>query len=169
MMKNGKLMMKILNDVIAQVNYNNLYNHAISNDRPWRYIDTINAVDTKNYYFTSPVFEDYIMHDPIGFELCKPVFNALEEQNNHDIVIQRVKFNLYPSSQQLIEHKQHTDYKRGSACVYMLNECDGWTRVNQEKVPSIANTAVMFNSNEPHNSTNCTDSQVRLTININYI
>ena len=162
--------MKKLNNVIEKVHYTNLYNHASSFDTRWRYVDfVVDNADTKNYYFVSLIFEDYILQDPVGFELCKPIFSALKKEENHDIVVQRVKLNLYPSSQKLIEHAQHIDYKRGNACVYMLNDCDGWTKVINDKCLSVANTAVLFKSNVLHNSTNCTDKQVRLTININYI
>ena len=50
----------------------------------------------------------------------------------------------------------------------MVNSNDGYTKIGSEKVKSIENTGVSFESSQTHNSTTCTNAKLRLTIAVNY-
>ena len=51
-----------------------------------------------------------------------------------------------------------------------LNTCDGYTVFkNGEKVESVANRYIEFDSNLMHSGTSTTDSKRRVVINFNYI
>ena len=52
----------------------------------------------------------------------------------------------------------------------MLNTCDGYTGFEDgTNIDTVENRMVFFDSTEKHHSTNCTNQQFRLTMNINYV
>ena len=56
-----------------------------------------------------------------------------------------------------------------TTAIYYLNTNNGFTKFeNGDKVNSVANRIVIFDSNLKHTGTSCTDSYARLLINFNY-
>ena len=86
-------------------------------------------------------------------------------------VLLRAKANLYPSSPKLHEHGKHVDFTfKHKGFLFYINTNNGFTRLSDgTRIESIENRALFFNSSLKHNSTNCTDQQVRINMNINYI
>jgi hypothetical protein len=85
----------------------------------------------------------------------------------------RVKANLYPRTEQIIEHEFHSDAPKNNktslcACLFSINTCDGYTLFETgEKIYSVKNRAVFFDSGlNTHASTTCTNNVVRFNINI---
>ena len=62
----------------------------------------------------------------------------------------------------LEEHLPHTDYSfDNKGCVLSFNTCDGFTRLENGVVNSVANRAVIFAAQKPHNSTSTTNAKAR--------
>lgn len=89
----------------------------------------------------------------------------------------RIKMNLTPSKETLIQKPFHVDgiEEDGSVmihrvCVLYLNTNDGYTIFEStgEKVMSVANRAVLFPGHLRHAGTNCTDEPARIVLNIDY-
>ena len=81
----------------------------------------------------------------------------------------RIKANLNPKTQTLEEHNYHIDYADMKTAILYLNTCDGYTKFKTgEKVDSVKNRIVIFDSNFEHTGTSCTDQYGRLVINFNY-
>ncbi len=81
----------------------------------------------------------------------------------------RIKANLNPRTQTLEEHNYHIDYADMKTAILYLNTCDGYTKFKTgEKVDSIKNRIVIFDSNLEHTGTSCTNQFGRLVINFNY-
>ena len=85
----------------------------------------------------------------------------------------RVKANLFPRTEQIIEHEFHSDAPKNNetslcACLFSINTCDGYTLFETgEKIYSVKNRAVFFDSGlNTHASTTCTNDVVRFNINI---
>jgi len=96
------------------------------------------------------------------------IFPILDKLNIHAML--RAKVNLYPRTTNIEEHVPHVDYTfPHKSCIMFLNDCNGFTRLVQEKVDSISNRLLMFDGDKIHNSSSCTDKKFRLTLNINYI
>lgn len=103
---------------------------------------------------------------------CSPkywIVDVLKEAIGAENLI-RVKANLYPRTDNLVSHTPHKDYAfEHKAALLSLNTCDGHTNVDGTEVASVKNRMLFFDPQVTHNSTNCTDQQFRINININYV
>lgn len=100
--------------------------------------------------------------------------------------IRMIKFNMYPRTQEIIQHGKHFDVttfdiddqfewseKGEKTILYYVNDNDGYTEYFPDgkdsiKVPSRFNTALYTDESIIHCSSTCTDKPARLTININF-
>ena len=82
----------------------------------------------------------------------------------------RLKINLNPKAHKVFEHGYHIDINIPSkTAIFYLNTNDGYTAFETgEKVESVANRLVVFDSNIKHTGTTCTNQKARLVLNINY-
>ena len=132
---------------------------------PWYYVPTLSdAGDLKEYYFIHFFYES-VDHPPSQhFPLIKKLLFKLQCQ-----ALLRVKANLFLSKPKIYEHEIHFDFANESkSCVFSVNTNNGYTRIGNEKIESVANRAVIFPSKLHHRSTSCSDQQIRVNININY-
>ena len=160
---------KILNDDTI----NDLKNLLTSPAFPWRFNSCVSNIDDPSdlFYFTGSCYNYNQIQDLRTYELLFPLIHFLEEKiQQKPLLLWRIKINAYPRTHVLQEHTPHKDYdKKGlKAFVYMVNSNDGYTRIGSNKVKSIENTGVLFESSQIHNSTTCTNEKLRLTINVNY-
>ncbi len=119
--------------------------------------------DDNSFYFLHLFYTQDQPQSPF-YELLFPL---LEEVNSKALM--RIKANLYPNQGSVIEHSIHRDFPfKHSGALYSLNTCDGYTRIGDEKIPSVANRIIFFDPSEPHCSTTCSDTKYRMNININY-
>ena len=82
----------------------------------------------------------------------------------------RIKANLNPVSDKLIQYDKHKDQEHFSCkgAIYYVNNNNGYTMFDNEKVESKENRIVFFNTETPHSGTNSTDCKNRMVINFNY-
>tara|TARA_R110002020_G_scaffold469043_1_gene693767 strand:+ start:1630 stop:2127 length:498 start_codon:yes stop_codon:yes gene_type:complete len=104
-----------------------------------------------------------------AYEVLSNLIDGLREKDSLETMI-RIKANLYIRNDNLIEHSPHTDYPYShKGAILYLDNSDGYTVIDSEKVGSKENRVVFFDPSIPHSSTNCTDSKYRSTINFNYL
>ena len=89
------------------------------------------------------------------------------------VAVARVKGNLYPCTDEIIEHGYHVDYEDSNSnaktSIFYLNTNNGYTKLlDGTVIESIANRLLTFPTNMPHTSSTCNDKQIRSNININY-
>ena len=86
-------------------------------------------------------------------------------------VLMRLKLNNYTRTDSIVEHKLHIDHPiEHKVCLWSINTNDGYTLLeNGDKINSIENRALFFNSNVLHASTTCTDKKCRINVNLNYL
>jgi len=85
------------------------------------------------------------------------------------IAVLRININSTPRNAP--EQTWHTDWvlsTKSKTCVLYLNDNDGYTEFKDKKVDSIANTAVIFDTDIEHRGVPATNVDRRLVININY-
>ena len=165
--------MKKFTNVLNNDTLNDIKNILTSSDFPWRFASRVTDVnDTDDFfYFIGSCYDHNQILDPRTYDLLLPLIHFLEEKiQQKPLLLWRIKINAYPRTHVLQEHRAHKDYiKKGlKAFVFMINSNDGYTRIGSEKVKSIENTGVLFESSQTHNSTTCTNAKLRLTINVNY-
>lgn len=101
------------------------------------------------------------------YDILKPILDKLNIDNN----LLRLKANLYPSSENIIEHATHCDDAiKHTGALLSINTCNGYTILNDgTKVDSVANRCLIFDSSLPHASTTCTNDSVRINVNVNFL
>ena len=83
----------------------------------------------------------------------------------------RMKLNFIPRTEKIIRHGFHIDTEEYSkTSILYFNTNDGYTEFEKtgERVQSVANRIVTFDSSEKHLGTTCTNDYARLVLNINW-
>ena len=160
-------MYEVVDNFLHHSDYQDLKNLLFSKDFYWHYNDHISATEKENpklYYFVHTFFSQHAVKSQF-IKVIDPIINKLDP-----FAIHRIKANLYPNTNEYIEHGLHRDLivpHRGA--VFYVNTNNGFTILEDgTKIESVRNRILFFNSNEWHCSTSCTDEKVRITINFNY-
>lgn len=108
---------------------------------------------------------------PLGWvsHTQKVIFPILEYLDVNALI--RIKVNFYPRTSKIIQHGLHRDQTfKCKVALFFVNSNNGFTYLAKEKkkVESVENRIVLFNSSDEHNSTTCTNQNLRCTINFNY-
>jgi len=101
-----------------------------------------------------------------NFKILEPILNKLKQKT-----LIKVKLNLNPYSQKLIVGAYHPDQSyKAKAAIYYLNTNNGYTQFKKgnEKINSVANRMIFFETDDEHRGTNSTDCKNRLVLNFNY-
>ena len=150
-------------DFLQQDDFNKLKNKVLRSN--FFFSSFVAEEDSKDgYYFTHTLFDDFKIRSEL-FDLTIPILNKIKAKALH-----RAKVNLYPQTHKIMEHDQHRDTGfKCKAFILSLNTCNGYTRIGKDTIiPSIENQGIFFEGHKLHNSTTCTDAQIRLNINFNY-
>ena len=156
--------MKIINNVLTKEEFLKIKDTFTSVFFPW-YITKEVLVGQDNYQFTHNFYQDFLIKSE-QFVLLEPILKIL----NPSAII-KIKANLQPRTEKIIEHGMHTDVKikNSKTAVYYVNTNNGYTKFkNNKKINSQENTLVIFNSNIEHTGTTCTDEDYRIVLNLNY-
>jgi len=148
--------------------FNELENFILINDNfPFFLNRKVNDAQTNenDYYF----YHNIINHGLKTTNSFDPLINFLNQKLNIKSFI-RLKINLYPSTENIIEHASHIDYDFShKGMILSLNTCDGYTTLfDTTKIDSVRNRALYFDPSKPHSSSSCTNAQFRANINMNY-
>mgnify|MGYP001473726574 CR=1 FL=1 len=175
---NGDYMQPIVIDnFLDKKDFDELHIKIMGRYFPWFHFDEIILEEEHKKDMT--FYETHMMYDndrPLfttSFELMDPVLDKLmklEDPNIRMISLVRVKVNSYPNQGKLIEHGMHRDYAFPSvACLFGMNTCNGYTRIGDKKIDSVANRAILFDPSTDHSSTSTTNDTRRVNINFNYL
>tara|TARA_R100001244_G_C5134840_1_gene126603 strand:+ start:185 stop:682 length:498 start_codon:yes stop_codon:yes gene_type:complete len=105
----------------------------------------------------------------VAYDVLKGLIDKLKDKDDLDTII-RIKANMYIGKDDLILHNEHTDYPYShKGAIFYLDNSDGYTMIDSQKVESKENRIVFLDPSIPHSSTNCSDSKYRTTINFNYL
>ena len=136
-----------------------------SDSFPWFY-NEIKVAKYKNLFHYQFCHNFYI-NDEVNssyFNNLKPLINKLKP-----LSLIRIKANLNPVSHKLVEFTPHQDQKfKCKIALFYLNNNNGYTIIDKEKINSKENRMVLFNSDVAHYGTNSTDCKNRMVINFNY-
>lgn len=132
----------------------------------WTYCPSIvfkEGSDSLDSYFCSAIYGDQPLSE--HYSLFGPFWEILEIKS-----LMRIKMNLYPRTESLVEHEKHSDFPfTHKGAVLSLNTCDGYTILEDgTKIESVANRILFFDPSKLHGSTNCTNDKARFNINFNY-
>tara|TARA_R100000458_G_C8112198_1_gene134506 strand:+ start:49 stop:588 length:540 start_codon:yes stop_codon:yes gene_type:complete len=175
---------RIIDDFLNEHDMHHLEDYITSQSVDWKWNNTVacdnepNKVKLNNWYFTSTVYIDHNIipeQNDLATVIDPILFRLMEMEDDNGIPelrsLIRIKANLFPHTNELVEHMPHRDYRwpcKGG--LFSINTCDGFTRLGEDiKVQSVRNRLLLFNSEDLHNSTTTTNSKSRLNINMNYL
>lgn len=157
--------MKIIKNFCDEDKFKEIQKIILGSNFPFYFNDGVADYEKSNdFYFTHSFYKDNKPNSNY-YEMLLPIINIIKPK-----AILRITANLYPRTEKLHHHKKHEDFDFDNyGLVLSLNDCDGGTQIGDKFIPSIANQAIIFKANVPHNSTTCTDAKARFNINFNYI
>ena len=160
---------KVIDNYLSKEEADRVENDMIHPMFPWYYHNIITHWDhemkdpKKHFQFVhSFFFENEITSK--YYLIIKPIVEKLEVKS-----LIRVKANCITLTDERVLHGFHTDYDDNVTSIYYVNDNDGYTEFETgEKIESVKNRMVIFDSNIKHRGTSQTDKQVRVNINFNY-
>ena len=159
---------KVIDNFLPDEDYSNIRKMMLDDYKnfPWYYNPDVAYKGDGNFYFVHTFFEARYKLESKFLAQLVPILDRLGIKD-----LWRVKGNLHPRQGEFIENKPHVDYDEPhQAALYYINTNDGHTRLHDgTKIDSVANRLLLFDGSKPHNSTNCTNEQVRMNINFNYV
>jgi len=162
---------EVVDNFLEEEDFKNIENIMLGADFPWYYNNYVTKEEDihnlHDYQLTHTFFNNSQINSGF-FEILQPVFDKI-----NPMAIIRVKANLLPNTNKIIEHGWHTDLPniKCKTAVLYLNTNNGYTvfRKSEEKINSVSNRFVSFDSDMEHSGSTCTDTKVRAVINFNYL
>ena len=169
--------MKITDNFLDDDTFQQLKSAILSPIFDWNYVSmTDNIVEKSNKFSGQFVHLAYSNCIPktTFFNSLLPVLNRLDVTT-----LNRIKLNLQPRTNKIVEGLFHADMsgdmsietmKTWTTSIFYINSNNGHTEFESgEKVGSIENRMVEFQSTMLHRGTTCTDEQTRVVINFNFL
>ena len=166
--------MKIVDNFLSEHEFNEIEFMMMGHAFEWYYSDGQNYEHEDDLFMFNHLFhkpgtkfgDQYIgsAKNSCHYHLIEP---CLKKFGSKDV--RRIKANLTPRQSDPVCSGFHIDYSNITTAIYYLNTNNGYTEFGTgEKVESVANRAVIFDSNLEHQGVGCTDQKRRVVINFNY-
>ena len=161
--------MKIIDNFLDAGDMEDLKVIVLSDRFPWYMNDGVSHASDGHLQFTHSMFKNdkFISSYTLGsLDIFKEKLNIKK--------LVRAKFNLLHRTENITEHDFHTDIEEPSddsmTAILYLNSNDGYTRFeNGDKVYSVENRLVLFNTNLSHSGSTCTNKKYRAVFNLNFV
>ena len=128
-----------------------------------------------SFFGFSHIFYERHNQNSVYFSHLQPLINKIDP-----LAIFHIKANLLTRSDEIIEDSSnfHVDFMeeddvlldQWNTGIFYINSNNGYTKFKDGTIiESVANRFVSFPANTMHLETSCTDEQVRIVINFNYM
>jgi hypothetical protein len=165
---------EVIDNFLEIDDFNRIKNVLMGNSFPWYFNDFVLYKNNKEenkinqYQFTHSFYRNYCPESGY-FELLNPIISKIEP-----VGLLKVKANLNPRSENHFEHGYHVDYENSllnqRTGVFYINTNNGYTLFEDgTKIESVENRFVSFKTSLNHTGSTCTNENVRVLINFNYI
>lgn len=171
MILNKNIKYEVIDNCFSPSIFQQLKDIILNNNKfTWRFIATKSGfeseADIENFQFVHMVYDD----EPVS-----EYFNIIKELLEHRLNIEqwvRIKVNLTTPTKEIYQFAYHKDVDNTNCktAVLYLNTNDGYTAFpNGEKVLSVENRLVMFDSSIWHAGSTSTNIKNRVVLNLNFI
>ena len=163
-------MYKIIDNFLSKEEFNCIKNHILNPGFSWNLSPSVTEEKehlpiTSSYYFTHLFWSQFSYNIDPNVKIFAPILDKVSCK-----AIMRIKANLYPSTEKIMHHIEHSDedYPHRGAIFY-LNTNDGFTILEDEiEVESVENRILLFDPSKSHRSTTCTNDKCRINVNFNF-
>jgi len=165
---------EIIDNFLEKDDFNRIKDTLMSDVFPWYLNDYVIKEEDKKenkmnqYQFTHNFYRGY---SPTSgyFDVLEPIISKIKP-----VGLLRIKANLNPRAENHIEHGYHVDYENSLSnqrtAVFYINTNNGYTLFEDgTKVESVENRFASFKTSTKHTGSTCTNENVRVLINFNYI
>ena len=126
-------------------------------------------IESENYLFVHNLVRDGAVTSEHAETILTPIMNQVPHQS-----VYRAKVNCYPRTGEIYKHGFHVDMydapENMNVLLFYVNTNNGYTEFESgEIIKSERNKAIIFDGDHRHTSTTCTDSHLRLNVNINFM
>ena len=166
-------MVQIVDDFLEKEKFEKLQTLMMTDAIHWFYWPNIdNPEDEDKFQFIHSFYQDKIPASSF-VEHVNPVLQCL-----NPLSVYRIKANLLTRTEEIIKNSFHVDIPHMSeekqsqwtTAILYMNTNNGYTEFESgEKIESIENRMVEFQSTLKHRGTTCTDEQTRTVINFNFL
>ena len=163
-----KIDLKVYDNFLDTEVFESMRNDILKN-ATYGFSTTVNG--SKDVYFNHLAWKCYqsvdksYLKSPL-FDIILPLINKIDDIK----ALIRVKVNCYVGSEVAKKHKDHQDLPFSHfGGIFSLNTCNGGTWIDDKKYDSIENRLIIFDAGKPHSSSNTTDIDLRLNINLNWL
>jgi hypothetical protein len=154
----------VIENFLVKEDFQILKENVFSKYFPWYFNHrSVLEIDSQ-YQFTHIFYNEDVKNN--FFSLVQKAVDKLDP-----ISLLRVKANLNPQTNKIVETGEHQDMydDRFTSAVLFLNNCNGYCRIGDTKFFSEENKLIMFNSNTKHTGSTCTDVSRRVLINFVFL
>jgi|MDTG01.1.fsa_nt_gb hypothetical protein len=159
--------MQVIDNFLPKHLYDRISRLLLTQEFPWYFQPSVASLDDDNdFYFTHRFYRDGKQQSPHFQEIIHPIIGRL----GFDYMIRAIA-NLYTRKEENKQNGFHLDlFTEHVVGLYSVNTNDGYTVFEDgSKIPSVANTMVLFNGKLKHASVCQTDEKIRVNINFNFI
>ena len=165
---------KVIKNLLPPIFLTKLKNILTAPTFPWSFIPSTTAgrhePPDAHFMFTHMLY--HYQENSLLYQHFEPILYYLADHIKLQKVI-RMKVNLYPNQNKVIEHASHIDINQKdkatpNVTVSILNftTCNGGTRIGGKKYPSNENEVLSFDNLTKHSGIVQTDTQRRIVLNI---
>jgi len=157
---------QIIDNFLDKQEFNSIKSVLMGNEFPWFYHDYVSEKQEKDKFYFNHNFYSDSKPQSIFFDSLKPLIHKLEVKS-----LIRVKGNLHTKADKMTYNNFHIDLPfKHKGCLLYINNNNGCTYFKEsgKEVKPKENRAVLFDPSKDHKSSRCSDSKVRINININY-
>ena len=162
------MIFKVIDNALPLHQAKEIHDVMMSDEFSWYVTPNItfkdSVVEKHLSYFIHQFYQEAVPSSQ-HFHIWYPWFKDILGVEN----IIRMKGNLYPGQRNLTEHPLHVDLDYNNmAAIYYVNNNDGYTLIDNQRIESIHNRIVIFDGQSKHASTDCTNAHARVNINFNF-
>ena len=161
-------MIKIYDKFLPEKQSGLIERYMSGHDVPWTYTSGCDYPNQGDLFQFVHGFAGVNIQGSLG--VLDFLINRLREVESNKFTLMRIKANLNPKTHEHIQlGEYHVDFDNVRTAIFYVNTNNGYTLFESgDRVDSVSNRIVLFDSNTKHVGHSCTDEKIRLVVNINY-
>ena len=156
----------VIENVLKKENFLTIKNTLEGGSFPWYFSKVLIEKINNNFQFVHTFYNNFTVNSNF-YDLIIPIIEVLKP-----LSLIKIKANLLPQEKKIVEHGMHVDHyhKNCKTAIYYVNTNNGYTKfLDNTKILSEENKLLIFNTEEEHTGTTCTNVSRRIVINFNYV